>query len=58
MTQWFDPISERWHTMPDPQWGLIAPDPPLDIYAQSELAVHRANVWDALVATSLASQQE
>lgn len=55
MTQWYDPIGERWHKMPEPPLPVRQPEPVVDVYEAAYRKVYVDNVWQAVVSTANAT---
>lgn len=59
MTNWYDPMTERWHKMPEPAKPIKQEElvPHIDdIYQLADKVNRIRTIWDAVVSTSTATQ--
>lgn len=58
MNPWFDPISGRWITPPQPSARTVEAAETLSEYQLAERKLHLDKIWDATVASATACQIE
>jgi hypothetical protein len=56
MAKWFDPLTERWHTMPEPVKPPPSIEVPEGIYTRAARIMRENSIWEAVTATATASQ--
>jgi hypothetical protein len=56
MPQFYDPLTERWHTMYAAKPAPVVAAEPEDDYVRAERLVRQNNVWDAVVSSATSTQ--
>lgn len=56
MAQFYDPLTQRWHTMYAAKPAPVAVAEPEDVYVRAARLVRQNNTWDAVVSTATSTQ--